>query len=393
MDQTSAHDQPPYPEQKLLPAAGQTYEPLDIVATQEQLDEFDHAAALASLANTGMCVMSFEHELIRDMGAMKRTIASLREGETTSSEAADQLEKLHTRMEHSRRFLSGPLSPKTSYGNGSRASGIEARRWNPGRLIAAAKEDLAFYVGKRGADLTWEVDEGLTLPPASYAEWLTMLQNAFVNAVGAIAKRNWENDTVWGEGEPGRIHVEVRRNDGAPPTFFIHDNGIGVDLEKARTYFRPFKRGDSRYDTASRFGGYGLGLSIIQLVAGRHGMKASFVEPHEGWATTMRIGPEFDRPKPKSLAGQVSYSDRELDELLKYGSPHSLQMFIEAALRSCASRSQEEFTWSMGELLYRFREIKHRNRYIDEIVKDQRERFDERHAQRATEAAQAGETT
>lgn len=386
-EESDTQSGPPYANQLQLPAAGQTYEPLEMRATPEQVQEYDHAAALASLANTGMMVQSFEHELIRDMWAMEQVSKELRAGNMTPEEAADKIDALHERMTESRRFLSGPMSP--DFGAGTRNSAMEAKRWSPGRMVQAAKKDLAFFVGKRGAKVTWEADEHLMLPPASYVEWLTVLQNAFVNATGAIARQHWDN---WGpDSEPGRIHVEFRRNEGAPPTILIHDNGIGIDLEKAPSYFKPFQRGtrpgDS--DTGSRFGGYGLGLSIVQMLSRRHGMEASFIEPSEGWSTTLRIGPAFDRPEPKSLEGVVNYSDREIEELLVYGSPHSVRMFVEASLRSCASRSEEEFRMSMGELLWRFRELSRSNPDIKAIIADQRERLDERHAENAAKAAAA----
>jgi signal transduction histidine kinase len=274
------------------------------------------------------------------MHAMKRVIKQLRSGELSQDAAADIMQELHERMAESRAFLSGPLSP--DFGSHTRKASLEPKRWEPARIVASAKEHLAFFVDKRGAKVTFEADEYLLLPAASYAEWLTLLQNALVNAQGAIAQRQWDDALPFDQTEPGRIHIEFRRNEGAPPTILIHDNGTGIDLEKAPRLFKPFSRGTSQFErhgSGHRFGGHGLGLSIIQMLASRHGMTASFIEPAEGWATTLRIGPDAQRPDPKALdRGPVHYEDPKVEQLLAYGSAHSLQYFIEGAIRLCACR-------------------------------------------------------
>lgn len=379
--------QPPYANQLQLPAPGQTYEPLIEMASEEEMDEYDHAAALASLANTGMGVLAFEHELSRDMRAMKYMISDMQAGDMSVEEAAERMQKLHDRMAKSRRFLSGPLSPTMSHGGeGTRADGVEARRWEPGRLLAAADDDLGFLVGKRGVTVSWDIEEHLTLPPASYAEWLAMFQNAFVNAVGAVAKRRWEGLGPDDEETPGLIHVEITSNPGAPPTILIHDNGIGVDLGKAKNYFRPFRRGDSRYDSGSRYGGYGLGLSIIQLVASRHGMRAQFIEPSEGWATTLSIAPDIDRPVPKSLSGQVNYEDERFIKLLKWGADYDITSVLRAAVSFAQGRNEEEANLWVGDLIHAARDLRgptaeDERRRVDHILEHRRGR----EAQKASE--------
>jgi signal transduction histidine kinase len=71
----------------------------------------------------------------------------------------------------------------------------------------------------------------------------------------------------------------------------VQDTGVGIDLEHAEELFEPFKRvqrisGDRR---SLGFGGTGLGLTIVRMLAGRAGSVVTFVEPDEGYSTALEL--------------------------------------------------------------------------------------------------------
>ncbi|MGE0097833.1 MAG: ATP-binding protein [Hydrogenophaga sp.] len=83
----------------------------------------------------------------------------------------------------------------------------------------------------------------------------SVLDNLLRNAWKFCAKR-----------EVTRIEVGQELKDGHP-VFFVRDNGCGFDMAHADQLFSPFRRLHSE----TEFKGTGIGLSIVQRIAARHG--------------------------------------------------------------------------------------------------------------------------
>lgn len=67
-------------------------------------------------------------------------------------------------------------------------------------------------------------------------------------------------------GEPPRVELGASNHDGEQVTFWVRDNGSGLDLAARERLFTPFERlGQARTE------GHGLGLSIVQRIAEKIG--------------------------------------------------------------------------------------------------------------------------
>jgi signal transduction histidine kinase len=124
-----------------------------------------------------------------------------------------------------------------------------------------------------------KVDDDILLPKATFAEWSAIFQNVFTNAFNAML-----------DSEERLLQVSSRA-DGKRREVLIQDTGVGVDLKDAERLFQPFERGIeiSPARRALGYGGTGLGLTIVQLLADRIGCKVGFVEPDDGFNTAFSI--------------------------------------------------------------------------------------------------------
>ena len=117
------------------------------------------------------------------------------------------------------------------------------------------------------------------LPPAAYAEWVSIFQNALFNSLNALVDSE------------ERI-IMIRSDDkGRLCRILIEDTGSGVDLEESETLFEPFKRKTkiSRERRELGFGGSGLGLTIMRIIAGSRGVRVGFEPPSSGFATSLAM--------------------------------------------------------------------------------------------------------
>lgn len=124
-----------------------------------------------------------------------------------------------------------------------------------------------------------KVSQDLLLPEASLVEWSAIFQNVFINAFNAMM------DT-----ERKLIDVSSRI-ENRDREILIQDTGCGVDLKEAETLFEPFER---RMDISPErqalgYGGMGLGLTIVRLVARNIGCQVAFVKPEEKFSTAFSI--------------------------------------------------------------------------------------------------------
>jgi len=151
------------------------------------------------------------------------------------------------------------------------------------RFVArSVLDDIKKQVAVLAKDININLEkvEYAILPEASLIEWNAIFQNVFLNAFNAMvdSKKN------------KKIQVSLMIN-GENREILVQDTGVGVDLKKAEELFEPFIRKSkvSPERQALGYGGMGLGLTIVRLVANQIGCNVSFVQPDEGFNTSFSL--------------------------------------------------------------------------------------------------------
>ena len=107
--------------------------------------------------------------------------------------------------------------------------------------------------------------------------------------------------------EQARIEVGWKVNPVGGRTFFVHDNGVGFDLEKAHNLFVMFQRQHHSMD----FEGTGTGLALTQRIIERHNGRI-WAETSPGEGCTFFFTLPFDGLEPELDFPQSSMAELSL---------------------------------------------------------------------------------
>ncbi|MBO9652344.1 MAG: response regulator [Variovorax sp.] len=145
----------------------------------------------------------------------------------------------------------------------------------------------------------------------------TRLQQILTNLIGNAIKFT----------ERGRVHVVTREHPVGWLQLTIEDTGIGIPAEALESIFLPFEQGD--VSTSRRYGGAGLGLSIVrQLVEAMGGTVSCESKLGQGSRFTASLplqpfrskedglGPALEALPPRQ--GMLPAEDDELDPSQRY---------------------------------------------------------------------------
>jgi signal transduction histidine kinase len=244
----------------------------DILEATRRADEARQAeaAVLGTLATAGLLTLAQQHELGKHLVLLEEIISSARAETATVSSVGwiDQLEAWRTRVYRTHRLFSAYLEP------GNRT---ERRRLPVRATLVEIVEAVAPLMRGIPVDLN-QLSAGPLLPAASLAEWTAIFQNVLLNAANSIVL----------SGERGGIrlsYIEARRQ----RFLRVEDAGVGIDVEQADRYFRPFERAQPAPATDSALGGSGLGLTIVRIVGDRIGCRSSFVQPSAGYSAAFQL--------------------------------------------------------------------------------------------------------
>ena len=237
------------------------------------------AALLAPLATAGMSALALTHELQREFRQVSeierrlRTIARekmIPELNEISARLTEWRERTETLQE-----LFAPLV------------GTEEDRNDayPMRALAVARQTIsAMKPLLPGVEIEFD-EQGhteLRLPIGTLAEWSAFFQNIVANAWNAMI-----------ETTRSRIRIETGVSKRRRRCIRISDTGCGLGMtpHEAERLFDPFARAltVSRDRRSLMIGGRGLGLTIARMIAHRRGAEVRFVDPPNGYATSIEL--------------------------------------------------------------------------------------------------------
>lgn len=246
----------------------------DIETNSEKIAK--QVGLVGSLATAGITSVSYQHELKRQFTVIEKVIKDLENIKTTDKITERNLAEVKEKLSS---WLNSAKATNSLLGYFSDTENIQVRkRFSAKKIIEEIKEQLNPLA--RGIPIeTKRIDESLLLPEASLIEWSAIFQNVLVNAFNAVMDSKLKSIEV------------VSRRVGKYTEILVQDTGSGVDLKKSDELFKPFvrKMKISPERRALGYGGMGLGLTIVKLVANSFGCEVSFIEPEKGFNTAFSI--------------------------------------------------------------------------------------------------------
>ena len=232
---------------------------------------------LAPLATAGISALSYQHELTKQFSQIEDTIGKMQRVQTTDFELQQNLNSLSADLALwlERAKATNLLFDYIADADNTRLRHMRLRAKGVIEKIIAQTSFLAkgihIYFGR--------FDNQLRLPNASFAEWGAIFQNVFINAFTAML-----------DSSKRVLHISSR-SDGKSREILIQDTGYGINLQEADKLFEPFQRASkiSTERQALGYGGTGLGLTIVRLLANNIGCRVQFVEPENGFSTAFSI--------------------------------------------------------------------------------------------------------
>ena len=231
---------------------------------------------LASLATAGISALSYQHELKKQFADIENTINRMQNIETISPEVERNLHSLRVDLAS---WLERAKATNHLFDYIADTENMQLRHNLRARAVIEDITNQTHFLA-RDAEIDYsQIDGNLRLPKASFAEWGAIFQNVFINAFTAMLD------------SPKRLlHISFR-SQGKTQEILIQDTGHGINLKNADKFFEPFERASkiSTERKALGYGGTGLGLTIVRLLANNIGCRVQFVDPEDGFKTAFSI--------------------------------------------------------------------------------------------------------
>lgn len=231
---------------------------------------------LAPLATAGISALSYQHELQKQFGFIEGLIDRIKYVQTADYQLQQDLTSLRTDLAS---WLERAKATNGLFDYIADTENTKLRhRFRAVSVIMDIVEQTRFLA--RGIEIDYsQLENEIFLPKASYAEWGAIFQNVFINAFNAML-----------DSSKRLLHISSQ-SDRKSREILIQDTGHGVNLLDSSRLFEPFERESpiSPARQALGYGGTGLGLTIVRLLADNIDCRVHFVDPQDGFSTAFSI--------------------------------------------------------------------------------------------------------
>ena len=245
-------------------------------AGKDQEIALEQVGLLAPLATAGISALSYQHELQKQFAYIEGTIDKMKNLQVADTELQQNLDSLSADLGS---WLERAKATNLLFDYIADAENTQLKhRFRAMSVIEDLAQQIRFLA--RGTEIDYsQLDDQLYLPKASYAEWGAIFQNIFINAFTAML-----------DSSKCLLHISSR-SDGKSLEILVQDTGYGINLQNSDRLFEPFQRASkiSAERKALGYGGTGLGLTIVRLLANNIGCRVQFVEPEDGFKTAFSI--------------------------------------------------------------------------------------------------------
>jgi signal transduction histidine kinase len=231
---------------------------------------------MAALATAGLSTVAYQHELKQQFRFLDGLVENLdRIGKSNPALSAD-ISPLHDSLSQ---WLDRARTTNALFSYLAAPSSLKVKkRFKAKELVDQVKRQVAILARDTEIE-TKGIIPTVLLPHGTFAEWSSIFQNVFINAFNATL-----------DSPKKQVDVSLRVR-GGEREILVQDTGVGLDLRSAETMFEPFERRMkiSPERQSLGYGGSGLGLTIVKMIAENLGCEVSFVAPTRGFSTAFSL--------------------------------------------------------------------------------------------------------
>jgi signal transduction histidine kinase len=233
---------------------------------------------IGPLATAGITSLAYQHELKQQFTAFNEIVdkVGVIRAQLGDQKVAKSLDELRDDL---RSWMKRAELTNALFAYFGEAENLQNRKRFPAEKVVEEIWTQMEFLARGATVSTGRLQRDLMLPKASLVEWSSIFQNVFLNAFNAMVRASTKQIDVCSISK-GREHQ-----------ILVQDTGVGVELTDAESLFKPFvrKMDLSPERRAMGYGGTGLGLTIVRLVAQNIGVSVSFVKPQKHFRTAFSV--------------------------------------------------------------------------------------------------------